>query len=76
MGPGLKAEVGFPALCVEAQAGWGGCRRHEASAFTLMISPHCSWLAGTVTWSLFSVGGYVTVSSAVCVPQSQDPPDH
>lgn len=47
----------------------------EASAFTLMTSPHCSWLASTVT-QVLSRRVCDSLLHQVCVPQSQDPPDY
>lgn len=48
---------------------------HEASAFTLMASPHCSRLGSTVTQvCVLSRRRCDSLLHHVRVPQSQDPP--
>jgi hypothetical protein len=65
---------GMPCSVLEAHP--GDTVDHGVSAFTLMVSPHCSWLASTVTQ--VSVLGR-RVCDILLHPlgplQSQDPPD-
>lgn len=49
VGPGFQAWVGCPALCGRPRLVGEASEDREASACTLMASPHCSQLASTVS---------------------------
>lgn len=73
--PGCEARVGYPAVCVEAQAGGEVSKDCEVSACTPMASPHYS-LASTVTQVSVLSRRMCDSLFHIHVPQSQDPPDH